>query len=107
MRQEPAAPDADLSPDNGEVLQAVQRVVGTQPPAAAPAMNDSLEARLQATLNVIPASTWYAAPTGTLIFVNERAADYMGLPTDHPLRFGIDRGAAWDYSMLSIDIWDI
>ena len=96
MRQEPAAPFADLSPDTGAVLQAVQRVVGTQPPAAAPAMNDSLEARLKATLNVIPASTWYAAPTGTLIFVNERAADYMGLPTDHPLRFGIDRGAAWD-----------
>ena len=96
MRQEPAVPFADLSPDTGAVLQAVQRVVGTQPPAAAPAMNDSLEARLQATLNVIPASTWYAAPTGTLIFVNERAADYMGLPTDHPLRFGTDRGAAWD-----------
>ena len=96
MRQEPAAPFADLSPDTGAVLQAVQRVVGTQPPAAAPAMNDSLEARLKATLNVIPASMWYAAPRGTLIFVNERAADYMGLPTDHPLRFGIDRGAAWD-----------
>ena len=96
MRQEPAAPFADLPPDTGAVLQAVQRVVGTQPPAAAPAMNESLEARLKATLNVIPASTWYAAPTGTLIFVNERAADYMGLPTDHPLRFGTDRGAAWD-----------
>jgi formate hydrogenlyase transcriptional activator len=96
MRQEPAAPFANLSPDTGAVLQAVQRVVGTQPPAAAPAMNDSFEARLQATLNVIPASTWYAAPTGTLIFVNERAADFMGLPTDHPLRFGIDTGAAWD-----------
>jgi PAS domain S-box-containing protein len=96
MRQGPAAPFADLPPDTGAVLQAVQRVVGTQPPAAAPAMNESLEARLKATLNVIPASTWYAAPTGTLIFVNERAADYMGLPTDHPLRFGTDRGAAWD-----------
>jgi len=59
-------------------------------------MNDSFEARLQATLNVIPANTWYATPTGTLIFVNERAADYMGLPTDHPLRFGTDTGAAWD-----------
>jgi PAS domain S-box-containing protein len=59
-------------------------------------MNDSLEARLRATLNVIPANTWYAAPTGALTFVNERAANYMGLPTDHPLRFGIDTGAAWD-----------
>jgi PAS domain S-box-containing protein len=59
-------------------------------------MNDSLEARLQATLNMIPANTWYAAPTGALIFVNERAADYMGLPASHPLRLGIDRSAAWD-----------
>jgi PAS domain S-box-containing protein len=59
-------------------------------------MNDSLEARLQATLNVIPANTWYAAPTGALIFANRRSADYGGLSTDHPLRFGIDTGAAWD-----------
>jgi PAS domain S-box-containing protein len=59
-------------------------------------VNDSLEARLQATLNVIPANTWYAAPTGALTFVNERGADYLGLPKDHPLRFGIDTGAPWD-----------
>src|ERR1700730_1938237 len=59
-------------------------------------MNDSLEARLQATLNVIPAHTWYAAPSGALTFVNERIADYLGLPTDHSLRLGIDTGAAWD-----------
>jgi PAS domain S-box-containing protein len=96
MRQEPAAPFADLSPDTGSVFQAVRQVVGSQPSAAAPAMNESLEARLQATLNVIPANTWYAAPTGALTFVNKRGADYMGLPTDHPLRFGIDTGAAWD-----------
>ncbi|PYP65771.1 MAG: hypothetical protein DMD36_18680, partial [Gemmatimonadetes bacterium] len=30
-----------------------------------------LEAQLQATLNVIPAYTWYAAPSGALTFVNE------------------------------------
>jgi PAS domain S-box-containing protein len=59
-------------------------------------MDDSPEARLQATLNVIPANMWYAAPAGALTFVNQRAADYMGLPKDHPLRFGIDTGAAWD-----------
>ncbi|HWX29758.1 MAG TPA: sigma 54-interacting transcriptional regulator [Steroidobacteraceae bacterium] len=59
-------------------------------------MDDSLEARLQATLNVIPANVWYAAPTGALTFVNKRAADYMGLPKDHPLRHGINTGAAWD-----------
>ena len=27
---------------------------------------------------------------------NERHADYLGLPKDHPLRFGIDVGAEWD-----------
>jgi PAS domain S-box-containing protein len=56
----------------------------------------TLEARLQATLNIIPAHTWYAAPSGALLFVNERCADYLGLPSDHPIRFGIDTGAAWD-----------
>jgi PAS domain S-box-containing protein len=59
-------------------------------------MNDAFEARLQATLNVIPAHTWYATPSGTLTFVNKRTADYLGLPTDHHLRLGIDTGAAWD-----------
>jgi hypothetical protein len=33
---------------------------------------------------------------GALIFVNERTADYLGIPKDHPLRLGIDTGAAWD-----------
>src|SRR5712671_4119828 len=51
---------------------------------------------LQATLNVIPAYTWYAAPSGSITFVNKRTADYLGLPEDHPLRFGIDIGAQWD-----------
>src|SRR6266849_3241495 len=55
-----------------------------------------VEAQLQATLNVIPAYTWYALPSGGLTFVNERTADYLGLPKDHPLRFGIDTGAEWD-----------
>jgi PAS domain S-box-containing protein len=53
-------------------------------------------AQLQATLNVIPAHTWYAAPSGGLTFVNKRTADYLSLPNDHPLRFGIDIGAQWD-----------
>jgi PAS domain S-box-containing protein len=55
-----------------------------------------LETQLQATLNVIPAYTWYALPSGGLTFVNERSADYLGLPKEHPLRFGIDTGAEWD-----------
>jgi hypothetical protein len=41
-------------------------------------------AQLQATLNVVPAHTWYAAPSGGLTFVNRRTADYLGLPKDHP-----------------------
>jgi PAS domain S-box-containing protein len=53
-------------------------------------------AQLQTTLNAIPAYTWYAVPSGGLTFVNQRCADYLGLPKDHPLRFGIDTGAAWD-----------
>src|SRR6201989_2637610 len=53
-------------------------------------------AQLQAILNVLPAYTWYAAPSGGLTFVNKRTADYLGLPQDHPLRFGIDIGASWD-----------
>jgi hypothetical protein len=53
-------------------------------------------AQLQATLNVLPTYAWYAAPSGGLTFVNKRTADYLGLPKDHPLRFGIDIGAQWD-----------
>ena len=59
-------------------------------------MNDSIEARLQATLNVIPTHTWYATPSGALTFVNKRTADYLGLPINHHLRLGLDTGAAWD-----------
>jgi PAS domain S-box-containing protein len=55
-----------------------------------------LEAQLQSTLNVIPAYAWYALPSGALAFVNERTAEYLGLPKDDALRFGIDTGAAWD-----------
>ena len=65
-------------------------------PSAATAAYDSFEARLQTTLNVIPAHTWYALPSGALTFVNRQIADYLKLPTDHPLRLGIDTGAAWD-----------
>jgi PAS domain S-box-containing protein len=53
-------------------------------------------AQLQATLNVIPAYTWYAAPSGGLTFVNKRTADFLGLAEDHPLRLGIDTNAPWD-----------
>jgi formate hydrogenlyase transcriptional activator len=61
-----------------------------------PTIISSLEAQLQATLDKIPAYTWYANPTGGLTFVNTRSADYLGLPSDHPLRRGADTHAAWD-----------
>jgi PAS domain S-box-containing protein len=59
-------------------------------------VDESLKAQLQATLNMIPAFTWYAGSSGALLFVNARCADYLGLPADHQLRFGADTGAAWD-----------
>ena len=34
--------------------------------------------------------------SGALTFVNERCADYLGLPKDHPIRFGIGMGAELD-----------
>jgi formate hydrogenlyase transcriptional activator len=68
----------------------------TDDQAGAERMDQSLEAQLRATLNMIPAYTWYATPSGGLIFVNERNADYGGLPGDHPLRHGTDTSPAWD-----------
>jgi hypothetical protein len=84
MHYKPTTPFADLSPDIGSALQTVQHVVRPPQSAVAPVWNGSLEAWLQRPLNLVPAHTWYAAPTGVLTFVNERTADYLGLPTDHP-----------------------
>jgi PAS domain S-box-containing protein len=70
--------------------------IGLDAKSVAAQKRPELEAQLQATLNVIPAYTWYALPSGALTFVNERHADYLGLPKDHPLRFGVDVGAEWD-----------
>jgi PAS domain S-box-containing protein len=69
------------------MIDYVDSIVQRRPP---------LGAELQVALNLIPAHTWYAAPSGALTFGNERSSDYAGLPKDHPLRFGIDVGAAWD-----------
>src|ERR1700680_4557929 len=63
---------------------------------AGPEGNVEFAAQWQAILNVLPTYTWYAAPSGGLTFVNKRTADYLGVPKDHPLRFGIDIGAQWD-----------
>jgi PAS domain S-box-containing protein len=59
-------------------------------------MDESLGAYLRAMLNLIPAYTWYAVPSGALTFVNERNGDYGGIPSDHPLRLGTETDAAWD-----------
>jgi formate hydrogenlyase transcriptional activator len=59
-----------------------------------------LGAELQVALNLIPVHTWYAVSSGALTFLNERGSDYLGLPKNHPLRFGIDTGAEWDSHIL-------
>jgi formate hydrogenlyase transcriptional activator len=56
----------------------------------------SFAAQLRKTLNTIPAYTWYAVPSGTLTFVNERYADYLGLAKNDPLRFGVETNVPWD-----------
>ena len=65
-------------------------------PEHEPESKQVLETQLRATLDVIPAYTWYTSPSGALTFVNQRCADYLGLPEDHPLRSGRNTGAAWD-----------
>ena len=74
------------------LMKAIPALVGK----AGPEGHVEFAAQLQAILNVLPAYTWYAAPSGALIFVNKRTADYLDIPKDHPLRFGIDAGAQWD-----------
>jgi PAS domain S-box-containing protein len=59
-------------------------------------MDDSLGTQLRATLSLVPAHAWFAAPSGVLTFVNERCAEYLGLSEDHPLRSKTDTDAAWD-----------
>ena len=43
---------------------------------AGPTGDVEFAAQLQATLNVIPAYAWYAAPTGGLTFVNKRTVSF-------------------------------
>jgi PAS domain S-box-containing protein len=56
----------------------------------------SFATQLRKTLNTIPAYTWYAMPSGTLTFVNEAYADYLGLAQDDPLRLGVETSVPWD-----------
>jgi PAS domain S-box-containing protein len=55
-----------------------------------------VEANLQMTLSALPTQAWYARASGALAFVNGVTADYLGLPSDHPLRFAEDFEAPWD-----------
>ena len=59
-------------------------------------MNSHPSEQLKAMLDLIPASAWYANPSGGVTFVNKRNADYRGILSDHPLRLGTVKGAAWD-----------
>src|ERR1700690_3305985 len=59
-------------------------------------MDEALRTQLRASLNLIPAHTWYATASGALTYVNDRCADYLGLSKDHPLRSGTETEAAWD-----------
>ena len=54
------------------------------------------EANLQVILNALPTQAWYARASGALAFVNGPTADYLGLPSDHPLRFGTSFEVPWD-----------
>jgi PAS domain S-box-containing protein len=56
----------------------------------------SFAAQLRKTLNTIPAYTWYALPSGTLTFVNQAYADYLGLAEDDSLRLGVETSVPWD-----------
>jgi PAS domain S-box-containing protein len=55
-----------------------------------------VETNLQMTLNALPTHAWYARASWALAFVNGPTADYLGLPSDHSLRFGADFEAPWD-----------
>jgi PAS domain S-box-containing protein len=79
-----------IAPDGSEVWL-FTAVVSTPSGKALP----PVEANLQVTLNALPTQAWYARGLGALAFVNRATADYLGLPSDHPLRFAADFEAPW------------
>ncbi len=54
-------------------------------------MNDLTEEQLHASLNLIPAQAWCSDRSGSLTFVNQQYADYLGLEKQDPLRLGSSR----------------
>jgi signal transduction histidine kinase len=51
---------------------------------------------LQATLNAPPIQTWYTRASGALAFINQTTAEYLGMASDHPLRFAGEFKVPWD-----------
>src|SRR5260370_10143248 len=80
-----------LAPE-GSKVSLLTAVVSTPSDKALP----PVEANLQVTLNALPTQAWYARASGALAFVNGATADYLGLPSDHPLRFAADFETPWD-----------
>jgi PAS domain S-box-containing protein len=80
-----------ITPDSSEVWL-FTAVVSSPSGKALP----SVEANLQVTLNALPTQAWYARASGALTFVNGATADYLGLSSDHPLRFAANVDAPWD-----------
>jgi PAS domain S-box-containing protein len=80
-----------IAPDGSEVWLFTAIVSTPSSKALPPA-----ETNLQMTLNALPTQAWYARAAGALAFVNGPTADYLGLPSDHPLRFAADFEAPWD-----------
>ena len=74
-----------IAPDGSEVWL-FTAVVSTPSGKGLPVVEETL----QVTLNALPTQAWYARAAGALAFVNGATADYLGLPSDHPLRFAAD-----------------
>jgi formate hydrogenlyase transcriptional activator len=51
---------------------------------------------LQAMLDKMPGYAWYASPTGGVLFLNLRSAEYHQMPADDPFRLGTVENPAWD-----------
>jgi PAS domain S-box-containing protein len=77
---------------NGSEVWLFTAIVSTPSGRALP----PIEANLQMTLNALPTQAWYARASGALAFVNGVTAEYLGLSSDHPLRFAADFDAPWD-----------
>ena len=80
-----------MAPDGAEV-RLFTAIASQSPDKTLP----PIETNLQTTLNALPIRAWYTRASGTLAFVNQTAAKYLGLPPDHPLRLAGEFEAPWD-----------